>query len=71
MKPLVADKLVMSLGIEREEDATALFSSVLGNPDGEGREIYDCERTLTGINVCPHWIHDASTVIPNRNNKNS
>jgi hypothetical protein len=36
MKLLVADKLVVSLlGVEREEDATALFSSVLGNLDGE------------------------------------
>ena len=38
------------LGVEREEDATALFSSVLGNLDGEGRQIDDYERTLTGIN---------------------
>ena len=33
MKPLLADKLVVSLmgsmGVEREEDATALFSSCL------------------------------------------
>jgi hypothetical protein len=35
MKPLVADRLVSLLGVEREEDATALFSSVLGNLDGE------------------------------------
>ena len=36
MKPLVADKLLVSLlGVEREEDATALFSSVLENLDGE------------------------------------
>ena len=38
MKPLVADKLVVSLlGVEREEDATTLFSSALGKLDGEGR----------------------------------
>ena len=39
MKPLQADKLVVSLGVEREEDASALFkfSSVLGNLDGESR----------------------------------
>ena len=36
MKSLVADKSVVSLmGVEREEDATALFSSVLENLDGE------------------------------------
>jgi hypothetical protein len=37
MKPPVADKLgLVSLpGVEREEDATALFSSDLGNLDGE------------------------------------
>ena len=37
MKPLVADKLALLslLVVEREEDATALFSSVLGNLDGE------------------------------------
>ena len=37
MKPLVADKLglVSLLEFGREEDATALFSSVLGNLDGE------------------------------------
>ena len=36
MKPLVADKLVVSLGVEREEDVTALFSSVLRNLGGKG-----------------------------------
>ena len=36
MKPLVADKLVVSLlEAEREEDGAALFSSVPGNLDGE------------------------------------
>ena len=58
MKLPVADKLVVTvslLGVEREEDATALFSSVLGNLDGKGRQIDDYERTLTGISVCPHW----------------
>ena len=35
MGPLVADKLEVSLGVDREEDATALFSSVLVNLDGE------------------------------------
>jgi len=47
MKPLVVDKLVLSLGElnEREEDATTLSSSVLGNMDGEGRQIDDCKRT--------------------------
>ena len=46
MKPAVTEKLVASLlGVEREEDATALFPSVLGNQDGEGGGIYDCERT--------------------------
>ena len=40
---MVADKSVVSLlGVEQEEDATALFSSVLGNQDGEGGEIYNC-----------------------------
>jgi hypothetical protein len=54
MKPLVAGKSVVSLlGVEREEDATALFSYVLGNLVGERRQIDDCEKTLTGINVCP------------------
>ena len=72
MKPPVEDKLVISLlGFEREEDTTALILSVLRNVDGEGHEIYDCERTLTGINACPHWIHDVSTITPNRNIKNS
>ena len=37
-------------GVEREDDATALFSSVLENLDGEGHQIEDCE---TGIEVCP------------------
>ena len=33
---LVADRLVVSLlGVDREEDATALLSSVLGNLEGE------------------------------------
>ena len=69
MKELVAYKFMASLlGIE---DATALFSSVLGNLDREGCEIYDCERTFTGINVCPHCIYDVFRVTPNRNNKNS
>ena len=36
MMKLIADKLVVSfLGVDREEDATALFSSVLGNLDGK------------------------------------
>ena len=72
---MVADKSVVSLlGVEQEEDATALFSSVLGNQDGEGGEIYDCERAhwYHRINVCPHWICDVSSDLPsNRNNKNS
>ena len=58
-------------GVEREDDATALFSSVLGNLDGEGHQIEDCERTFTGINVCPHWSATFSTMIPKRDNKNS
>ena len=68
MKPLI----VSLLGDEREDDATALFPSVLGNLDGEGRQIDDFERTLTchGINICPHWIHNAFALTPNRNNKN-
>ena len=34
---LVADKLAVSLlGVDREEDARALLSSVLGNLEGEG-----------------------------------
>ena len=58
MKPVAADKLLVSLlGIEREDDATALFSSILRNLDGEGRQIDDYEQTLTAINICPHWIH--------------
>ena len=52
MKNLVVT--VSLLGVEREEDATALFSSVLGNLDGKGRQIDDYERTLTRISVCPH-----------------
>ena len=49
---------------EREDDATALFSSVPGNLDGEGLQIEDCERTFTGINVCPHWSAMFSTITP-------
>ena len=50
MKPLLADKLVVSLlGVERDEDATAMFSSVLENLDGEGRQINDCERTPSSL----------------------
>ena len=45
MKPPVADKLVVTVSLLGEEDAT----------DGKGRQIDDYERTLTGINVCPHW----------------
>ena len=72
MKPVAADKLLVSLmGIEREDDATALFSSILGNLDGEGRQKDDYEQTLTAINICPHWIHDVFTLKPNRNDKNS
>ena len=65
--------MVSLLGDEREEDATALFSFVLRNLDREGRQIddYDSEKNLTGINVCPHWIHDIFTITPKGNNKNS
>ena len=63
MKPVAADKLLVSLlGIEQEDDATALFPSILGNLDGEGRQIDGYERTLTAINICPHWIHDVFTL---------
>ena len=48
------------LGVERKEDAKALFPFVLRNLDGEERQIDDYEMTLTGINVCPHWIHDTT-----------
>ena len=55
MRPLVADILMVSLlGVEREEGATALLSSVLGNQDEEGRETYDCERT--------HWYQSLPTL---------
>ena len=49
MKSLVADKLMASLlGVEREDDATTLFSSVLGNLDGEG-------MIMRGLSlVCPY-----------------
>ena len=33
------------LGVEREEDATALLSFVLRNLDGEERQIDDYEKT--------------------------
>ena len=69
MKPVIAVKLLVSLlRVEREDDATALFSSILGNLDGEGRQIDDYE---TAIDICPHWIHDVFTLKPNRNDKNS
>ena len=52
MKPVIAVKLLVSLlRVEREDDATALFSSILGNLDGEGRQIDDYE---TAIDICPH-----------------
>ena len=47
------------LGVERKEDAKALFPFVLRNLDEE-RQIDDYEKTLTGINVCPDWIHDTT-----------
>ena len=75
MKPVAADKLLVSLmGIEREDDATALFSFLFWgtwmekDADGEGRQIDDYE---TAIDICPHWIHDVFTLKPNRNDKNS
>ena len=46
MKPLVADKLVVSLLgelNEREEDDTTFCSSALGNLDGEGRQTEECK----------------------------
>ena len=46
--------MVSLLGVEREEGATALLSSVLGNQDEEGRETYDCERT--------HWYQSLPTL---------
>ena len=49
------------MGVKRDKDAIALFSFVLRNLDEE-RQIDDHEKTLTGINVCPHWIHDLSTI---------
>ena len=58
MKPVIADKLMVLL---------LLFSSVLGNLDGEGHQIEDCE---TGIEVCP-WSATFSTRTPKRNNKNT
>ena len=55
MKPVAADKLPVSLlGIEQEDDATTLFSSILGNLDGEGRQIHDYE---TAIDIGLLWIH--------------
>ena len=69
MKPAAADKLLVSLlGIERKDDATALFSSILGSLDGEGQQIDDYE---TAIDIRPFRIHDVFTLTPNRNDKNS
>ena len=69
VKPVAADKLLVSLlGIERKNDATTLFSSILGNLDGERRQINDYE---TAIDIGPLWIPDVFTLTPNRNDKNS
>ena len=49
MKPLLTDKLVVSmLGVERDEDAIALFP---GNLDGGGRQIDDCENTPSSLEL--------------------
>ena len=65
---MVAGKLVESLlGVEREEGATALF---WGTWMKDAKEIV-MMRGLNDNNVRPHWILDVSTIIPNRNNKNS
>ena len=62
MKRVVADKLAVSLlGVEREE-ITPLFFLCSEEPGWRGMQIDDYERTLTGINVCPHWIHEVSTI---------
>ena len=54
MKPVVTDKLLMSLlGVNERTNATALFFSVLVNLDGEGCQI-DYERILTAINIRFH-----------------
>ena len=60
MKPLVADKLGVSLGElnKSEEDATRLSSSVLGNLDGEGRPIDDCKKT--------HWYKRLPILLGNQ-----
>ena len=42
----VTDKLVVTV-----QHCFPLFGCL----DRKGRQIDDCERTLTGINVCPHW----------------
>ena len=56
MKPVVADKLAVSLlRVERGDDTPLFF---LCSKEPGGRQIDDY---LTGINVCPHWIHDVST----------
>ena len=60
MKPLVVDKLVVSLLGElnkRDEDATRLSSSVLRNLDGEGSQIDDGKRT--------YWYHRLPTLLEN------
>ena len=46
MKPVLVDKLLLLGELnERKEDDTTFFSSVLGNLDGEGRQIDEGERT--------------------------
>ena len=64
MKPVVADKLMVLLLSNKR---TMLHVSHLGNLDGEGHQIEDCE---TGIEVCP-WSATFSTITPKRNNKSS
>ena len=58
MKPLVADKLVVSLLGGLNEMLTTLSSSVLGNLHGEGRQIDDCKGT--------HWYQRLPTLPENQ-----
>ena len=63
-------KRMQLLGVEREEDATALFPLFWGTWKEEAEEIV-MKRGLTSNKVCPHWILDVSAITQNRNNKYS
>ena len=70
MKPVVANKLMVLLLSNKR---TMLHVSHLGNLDGEGHQIKDCERIFRSINVCLRDWKSAtfSTITPKRNNKKS